>query len=105
MSGRLGTAAPAADTDTTVYTVPAGTVATLNIAACNRGAATAKVRVAITPGGAAPTDADWVEYDATIPAAGVLERSALVAGAGEAVIVRDDVGTCTYRVHGFEGAA
>ncbi|KAA5603035.1 hypothetical protein F1188_20095 [Roseospira marina] len=104
-SGRLGTAAPPADTDTTVYTVPADTVATLNVAVVNRGDDAATVRVAVTPD-AAPADADWIEYDVVIPAGGgVLERSGIVAGPGERVIVRDDAGTCTYRIHGFEGSA
>lgn len=104
MSGKLGSAALVADTTTTVYTVPAATVATLNIALVNRGADPAKVRVAITDA-ANPGDADWVEYDAEIPAAGgVLERTALVAGAGENIIIHSDVGSVSARVHGFEEA-
>ena len=102
MSGKLGSAALVADTTTTVYTVPASTMATLNIALVNRGADLAKVRVAITDA-ANPGDADWIEYDAEIPAAGgVLERTALVAGAGEKIIIHSDVGSVSARVHGFE---
>ncbi|KAA5603243.1 hypothetical protein F1188_19885 [Roseospira marina] len=104
-SGRLGAAAPPADTHTTVYTVPADTAATLNIAVVNRGSDPATVRVAVTAT-TNPADADWIEYDAVVPAGGgVLERSGIVAGPGERVIVRDDAGTCTYRIHGFEGSA
>lgn len=104
MSGKLGSAALAADTNTTVYTVPASTVATLNIALVNRGADPAKVRVAIT-NAASPGDADWIEYDATIPAGGgVLERTALVVGTGENIIIHSDVGNVSARVHGFEEA-
>tara|TARA_R110000772_G_scaffold62506_1_gene140460 strand:- start:748 stop:1062 length:315 start_codon:yes stop_codon:yes gene_type:complete len=102
MSGKLGSAALVADTNTTVYTVPANTVSTLNIALVNRGDDPAKVRVAITDA-ANPGDADWIEYDAEIPAAGgVLERTALVAGAGEKIIIYSDVGGISARVHGFE---
>lgn len=104
MSGKLGSAALAADTVTTVYTVPASTIATLNIALVNRGADAATVRVAITDA-LAPGDADWIEYDAVIPAnGGVLERTALVAGAGEQVFIHSDVATVSARVHGFEEA-
>lgn len=102
MSGLLGKAAPAADTDTTLYTVPAGKVATITVAAVNRGAEAAKVRLGLTTL-AAPGDADWLEYDVVIPAAGgVLERSQIAGSAGEKVMVSDDKGTCAYRVHGFE---
>lgn len=104
MSGKLGSAALAADTTTTVYTVPASTVVTLNIALVNRGGDPAKVRVAITDS-VNPGDADWIEYDATIPGpGGVMERTALVAGAGENIIIHSDVGTISARIHGFEEA-
>ncbi|MEC4767939.1 hypothetical protein LPL18_011445 [Halomonas sp. CUBES01] len=104
MSGKLGSAALVADTTTTVYTVPADTVATLNISLVNRGTEPAKVRVAITDA-AEPGDADWIEYGAEIPeAGGVLERTALVAGAGEKIIILSDVGNISARVHGFEEA-
>lgn len=104
MSGKLGSAALAADTTTTVYTVPENTVATLNMSLVNRGTDPAKVRVAIT-NTVAPGNADWIEYDAEIPAAGgVLERTALVIGAGENIIIYSDVGNVSARVHGFEEA-
>lgn len=104
MSGKLGSAALVADTLTTVYTVPASTMATLNITLVNRGEDPAKVRVAITDS-PNPSDADWIEYNTTIPAnGGVLERTALVAGAGENIIIHSDTGTVSVRVHGFEEA-
>ncbi|MBB4287963.1 hypothetical protein [Roseospira goensis] len=102
-SGRLGAAALAADTTTTVYTVPADTVATVNIGVVNRGAdAAATVQVAITPGAAAPAAADWIEGPVTLPPGGVLERSGVVCGPGERVHVRADTDACVVRVHGFE---
>lgn len=104
MSGKLGSAALVADTLTTVYTVPESQVATLNIALVNRGVEPATVRVAITDA-VAPGDADWIEYDATIPATGgVMERTALVTGAGENIIIHSNVGTVSARIHGFEEA-
>lgn len=104
MSGKLGSAALAADTTTTIYSVPADTLATLNIVLVNRGADPAKVRVAISDS-TTPGDADWIEYNAGIPSSGgVLERTALVAGAGENIIIHSDVGSVSARVHGFEEA-
>lgn len=104
-SGKLGSAAPAADTLTTVYTVPAGLVTTLNVLALNRGDGRAKVRVAIAPGDV-PADTDWVEYDALLGGVGsVLERFGLVAGGGERLVVWSNSASVTFRVNGFEEAA
>lgn len=103
-SGKLGSAALAANTDTTVYTVPASTVATINVAIVNRGSESATVNVAIAPAGT-PANADYIEYGVTIPAKGVLERTAIVAGAGEHVVVRASTANCSVRVHGFEEVA
>lgn len=100
-SGKLGAAALVANTDTTVYTVPASTVSTVNVAIVNRGTTSAVVNVAIAPG-ATPGNADFVEFGVTIPPNGILERTAIVAGAGERVVVRSSTADCTVRVHGFE---
>jgi hypothetical protein len=104
-SGLLGKAAPAANTDTVLYTVPASTVVSFNLSVVNRGADIARVRVAIAPNGTL-TNSDWVEFDALVPAGGgVLERTGLAAEATERIIVRDDRGTCSYRAFGFEQGA
>jgi uncharacterized protein YlzI (FlbEa/FlbD family) len=100
MSGQLGSAAPAADTATTLYTVPADTRATVNIHACNRGAFTAKVRIAITAD-ASPSNKDWIEFNAPVEANGVLQNTAVVMSAGEKIVVQDDTGEVSYRVHGM----
>jgi hypothetical protein len=103
-SGKLGSATLAADTDTTVYTVPASTVASVNVAVTNRGDVDALVNVAISPTGS-PANADYIEFGVTIPAKGILERTAIVAGAGERVVVRASTANCSVRVHGFEEMA
>ena len=103
-SGRLGVAALAANTDTTVYTVPAGLLASCNIAIVNRGSVDAVVNVAIATTGTPSTD-EYVEFGVTIPANGILERTALVAEAGERVVVRATTADVTVRVHGYERTA
>lgn len=103
-SGKLGAADLVAETDTTLYTVPASTVATAAVNICNRGPDPALVRMAVFSG-ASPAAADWVEYDAPIPVGGILERTGLVLGAGEQVAVRSDVAGVTARAHGFEQGA
>ncbi|MEI4262783.1 hypothetical protein [Roseovarius sp. D0-M9] len=102
MSGTLGAVDLTADTDAILYTVPASKVATVVVSLCNRAAAEALIRVAISTQAAAPVSADFIEYDVTLPPNGVLERSALVLGAGEKVFVRASTGDVTARVHGFE---
>lgn len=102
-SGRLGVASPTAATNTAIYTVPANTVATINISVVNRGVGDASVNVAISTSTTTPADAEYVEYGALVPRnGGVLERTALVVGAGENVVVRSSVATCSFRIHGFE---
>ena len=103
-SGKLGSATPSANTNTIVYTVPASTVASINVAVVNRGLSDALVRVAVAANGT-PTSADYIEYDVTIPANGVLERTAIVAGAGEHVVVYASTADCSVRVHGYEEEA
>lgn len=100
--GKLGAAALAAATYTTVYTVPANKVATLNVAVVNRGASDAAVRVAITTEATTPLNADFIEFDVVVPGAGgILERTALVAGSGEKIMVRASTADVTVRVHGL----
>lgn len=101
-SGKLGAAALAASTHTTIYTVPANNVATVNVAIVNRGADDAEVRIAITTEATTPLDADYVEFGAIVPGAGgILERSALVAGSAEKIMVWASTADVTVRVNGF----
>lgn len=103
-SGKLGSASPSANTDTTVYTVPTSTVATINVSIVNRGSEAAIVNVAIASSGS-PSNADFIEYGVTIPARGVLERTAIAASAAERVVVRSSTANISVRVHGFEEIA
>lgn len=100
-SGKLGSADLAAGVDTLLYTVPADTVATLNIRIANRNASAIKVRVAIGTGGA-PAAADYIDYDISVPAGGILEDTGIVGSAGEKVWARSDLASVSVRVHGFE---
>lgn len=103
-SGKLGSADLAAGVDTLLYTVPADTVATLNIRIANRTATAIKVRAAIGTG-VAPAVADYIDYDISVPVGGILEDTGIVCGEGEKVWVRSDQAGASVRVHGFEEAA
>ena len=100
-SGRLGVAQLAANTDTVVYTVPSGKLASCNVAIVNRGTSAALVNVAFSST-TSPALSEYVEFQVKIPANGILERTAIVAGAGERVIVRSSTADCSVRVHGYE---
>ena len=102
-NGKLGTAALTANTSTGIYTVPADTVMTVNVLMANTGQEAVSVRLALVPGAAADlTMEHYIEYGATIPVGGILERSALVLSPGETVVGWADKGTVTVRVHGYE---
>lgn len=59
----LGQSAPAATTNTTLYTVPASTSAVCSsLAICNRGVSTT-FRVAVRPAGATLSDEHYIVYD------------------------------------------
>ena len=104
-SGLLGQAALVGATTTTVYTVPASTLGVLNINIVNRDTTnSANVRVALTAA-AEPTDGEYIEYGAEIPAKGVLERTGIALQAAKNVVVYDAQGTCSVSVYGLEQSA
>ena len=100
-TGILGQSNPAATTNTTVYTVPASTVATFTINVCNRSTSTITVRLAVASTGT-PSDSEWIEYDTAIPGNGILERSGIVAQASERVVVYVSAATASVNVYGYE---
>ena len=103
--GYLGKTKLAANINTAVYSVPAGKFTTANVAMCNIGDASAKIRLAIVDGAVADlADEDYIEYGVDIPAGGVLERTGLTLSAGETVVAWADKNTIAVRVHGYEEA-
>lgn len=103
-SGILGQAAPSATTNTTVYTVPASTVSVVNVNIVNRGASAATVRIALAAGGS-PTTAEYIEYDTSVGAKQVLERTGLALNAGKQVVVYASSADTSVSVYGLEDAA
>lgn len=104
-SGKLGSSdLPAGGAGTILYTVPASTVATVNIRIANRNPSSTKVRVAIGTG-ASPATTDYLEYDILVASNGILEDTGIVCSAGEKVWVYSDNANVSVRVHGFEEEA
>ena len=66
----LGQSAPAATTNTNLYTVPAATSAVVStIVVANRAATSATYRIAIRPAGAAIANQHYIAYDVSVSAA------------------------------------
>jgi len=64
----LGQSAPAATTETDLYTVPASTSTIVSsLLVCNRGASNATFRVSISLAGGATATKDYLYYDVIIP--------------------------------------
>src|SRR5437868_14417813 len=97
-TGKLGSADLAAATDTLLFT--AGATQTFNVRFANRNASAVKVRVAIGTG-ASPAATDYVDYDVTVNANGILEDTGLVCSSGEKVWVRSDTANVSARAHGM----
>lgn len=102
-SGRLQTPVQlAATTNTTVYTVPSSTYSVFNVSFCNTGSTSVTIRLALASTGS-PGTAEWIEYDTTIVAKGVFERTGLVAGATLNVVAYASIGSAVnVTVYGIE---
>lgn len=99
MSGKYGTATPTANTLNTVCTFTK--VCTVNIRATNYGATTALIRIAVATNDT-PTTAEWIEYDYPLPPFSGLDNTGIACSVGEKIVVYDNKGTVSYRVHGFD---
>ena len=102
-TGRLGAVDLSAATDTTVYTCPVTTFSVVSVSVCNRGSTAATIRIAVAAS-ATPTAAEWIEYDSTILAKGVLERTGIVLAAGQVLVVRSSAVSVNAVVMGIETA-
>ncbi len=103
-TGRLGGNDLSAITHTTVYTVPSGKIASCTVRFCNRTAASVSVRLAIAASGT-PVNAEYLEYDASIPANGVLENTGLVLEATRLIVAYASATGVSVNVYGFEEVA
>jgi len=102
-SGILGSGDLTANTNTTVYTVPADTYSVISVNFCNRSSSTANCRLSIGTGDT-PGASDYLEYDISVGPNGVLERTGIVIDTSKKVVVRASVASVTAMVMGIETA-
>lgn len=100
-TGILGQASLAAETNTSVYTVPASKTATFNINVVNTIARPVTVRIAVAST-ATPNTADYIEYETILVGYGVLERGGLVAQDGQRVFAYASTSGVSVKVYGYE---
>lgn len=100
-TGRLGVQDLAANTDTTVYTVPVGTYAVANVSVTNRNANAITLRLAMATT-STPNDEEWIEYDTVIIPNGVFERTGLVMQGGLNIVARANNANIGVTVYGIE---
>ena len=100
-TGRLGTADLAAVTDTTVYTCPSSTFAVLTVSVVNRGTSDVTIRLAVCDTSTIGND-EYIEYDTTLSAKGVLERTGIVLDAGKLLVVRSSATSVNAVAYGIE---
>ena len=102
-SGRLGAADLAATTNTSIYTVPASTVATVSINVANRNASSVVIRLMHLNGAIGTlANEDYIEYDVTIAANGVLERTGVIMAATHVIGAYSDTANVSVQVYGWE---
>jgi len=100
-TGILGTADLALTTNTALYTVPADTFTIANLNVCNRNTTAVIVRVALSATDT-PGNSEWIEYDVTIPANGVLERTGLALDSTKNIVVYSDTTGVSALAYGIE---
>lgn len=102
VKGILGQEAPSGGVDTNLYTVPTGKNATVKVVFANRSTGDAKVRLAVSPDGAALVNAHYLTYDLTLSGNDATVSVVYTVGANDVVRVRSDNGNVTFTCTGVE---
>jgi hypothetical protein len=100
----IAQASPAANTDTTLYTVPNATqVAISSITICNRATSTATYRIAMRPNGESIADKHYISYGSTVPANDTIALTlGLTANAEDIITIQASTASVSFGVFGSE---
>jgi hypothetical protein len=91
-TGRLNGVDLTTTNATSVYTCPASTFSVVSVSICNRSATAVTIRLALTTTGSSPATTDYLEYDSSLSANGVLERTGIVMTAANQLVVTAGTG-------------
>jgi hypothetical protein len=104
-TGRLGTANITTTSNTTVYgPVAATTFSVVSVNVVNRSSsASAQIKIAVASS-ASPGLDEWIEFESSLVANGVLERTGIVMKTGELIVVQTPTATpaLSVVVYGIE---
>jgi glucose-6-phosphate dehydrogenase assembly protein OpcA len=100
----LGQSAPAATTNTALYTVPSATEAVIStIVVANRAATAATYRIAIRPNGATLANQHYIAYDVPVGAAdSVTLTLGLTLDAADVLAIYASTANLTFSAFGSE---
>ncbi len=104
----LGQSAPAATTDTTLYTVPVSTSAVVStLTVCNRATAARSYRIAVKPtAGTTLANQHYIAFNATVPANDTVCLTLGIAlAAGNTIVVYGSTADLTFNAFGSEVTA
>ena len=97
-TGRLGTANITTTNASTAYQVPTATFSVVSVNIVNRSSSTpALIRLAVASS-ATPGADEWIEFDSSLVANGVLERTGIVMKADERIVIQTTTSTPTLSV-------
>lgn len=105
-TGRLAATALTAATRATIYTTPASTYTIASVTVCNRGTVTSNISIAITTADTPNADgSEFIEFETSLLAKNVLERTGLVLAAGQKIVVLSSAANVNAVAVGIETAA
>jgi hypothetical protein len=100
-TGTLAGVDISASTYTPIYQCPSSTFAVVTVSICNRGSTLSDIR--LTVGNTfPPTLTDYIEFDTSLSAKGVLERTGIVLAAGQKISGYSSLANVSFVVYGIE---
>lgn len=102
-TGRLGALNLSATSNTVLYEPLINTFGVVTVNMVNRGATAVAVRIAIATS-SSPGDTEYIEYGVSLGANAVLERTGLVVGYGQKIVVYASAANISAVAYGIETA-